>query len=43
VQPHVGKAINERALRKISTLMDWRKQITQFEQVCAGRSNKARR
>jgi DNA invertase Pin-like site-specific DNA recombinase len=40
--PQVGNTINERALRRISTLVDWREQITQFEQYLADRNGAAR-
>ena len=37
-QDHSEKSkLNERALRRISGTMDWREQITQFEQLYAGK------
>ena len=32
-----NRKLNERALRRISGAMDWREQITQFEQLYAGK------
>jgi hypothetical protein len=42
-EPHVGNTINERVLRRISTLVDWREQITKFDQVSACRNGASRR
>jgi hypothetical protein len=37
-QDHSEKSkLHERALRRISGTMDWREQITQFEQLYAGK------
>jgi hypothetical protein len=37
IEPRLGTVINERALRGIGALVDWREQIKKFDQICGRR------